>query len=110
MLDLNEYIIEFRKLKEEFNNLYKYFRLEEKEKELLDIDNKVSENNFWDDNKKAEIILKKQKRLMENISRFKALKEKVKGTEEYLEILKTEFDEEIFKILSKEFKELQNEM
>ena len=62
MLDLNEYIIEFRKLKEEFNNLYKYFRLEEKEKELLDIDNKVSENNFWDDNKKAEIILKKQKR------------------------------------------------
>lgn len=110
MLDLNEYIIEFRKLKEEFNNLYKYFRLEEKEKELLDIDNKVSENNFWDDNKKAEIILKKQKRLMENISRFKALKEKVKETEEYLEILKTEFDEEIFKILSKEFKELQNEM
>lgn len=110
MLDLNEYIIEFRKLKEEFNNLYKYFRLEEKEKELLDIDNKVSENNFWDDNKKAEIILKKQKRLMENISRFKSLKEKVKETEEYLEILKTEFDEDVFKILSKEFKELQNEM
>ena len=89
MLDLNEYIIEFRKLKEEFNNLYKYFRLEEKEKELLDIDNKVSENNFWDDNKKAEIILKKQKRLMENISRFKSLKEKVKETEEYQKNLKS---------------------
>ena len=103
MLDLDEYIVNFRKLKDKFIDLSKFFKIDIKSEELKKLEETISSPNFWDDNKKAEKVLKSQKRLLNLINIYNDLEEKIQMIEEYIEIIKEEMDEEIFAEIVKEY-------
>jgi len=106
MLDkYQETLKEFENLKEKYKEIEFLFHLNEKQKELKKLDNKINQENLWDDPNKAKEILKKREYISKEIEEFKKLRQLVEDIETLEELYK-EYQED--ELLNEFFTQIEN--
>ncbi len=76
-----------------------HFDITKLEKELIKLEDKTIEQNFWNDSKNSSIVLKKINNLKEKLERYKKVFSEFENLYELNELLKSEYDEEMAKEL-----------
>ena len=78
-----------------------HFDVENKEKELKELESKTTENDFWNDTENSSKVLKKINSLKSKVEGFKKLNNELNNLLEMSELLEAEEDEELAKELLK---------
>ena len=78
-----------------------HFDVENKEKELKDLESKTTENDFWNDTDNSSKVLKQINSLKAKVEGFKKLNNELNNLLEMSELLQVEEDEELAKELLK---------
>ena len=116
MLDEIDANIEIKRGEEKLLEVKKYLFFKDKEEEIINLEKKTLEPNFWDDRKSAEKILKKLKILKDKIETFNKLETELEDLKQYTimlkeissdDIMKKEILEEISKKIKVFFEELE---
>ena len=116
MLDEIDANIEIKRGEEKLLEVKKYLFFKDKEEEIINLEKKTLEPNFWDDRKSAEKILKKLKILKDKIETFEKLETELEDLKQYTimlkeissdDIMKKEILEEISKKIKVFFEELE---
>ena len=116
MLDEIDANIEIKRGEEKLLEVKKYLFFKDKEEEIINLEKKTLEPNFWDDRKFAEKILKKLKILKDKIETFEKLETELEDLKQYTimlkeissdDIMKKEILEEISKKIKVFFEELE---
>ena len=97
MLDEIDANIEIKKGEEKLLEVKKYLFFKDKEEEIINLEKKILEPNFWDDRKSAEKILKKLKILKDKIENFEKLEKELEDLKQYIIMLKETSDDDIIK-------------
>ena len=116
MLDEIDANIEIKRGEEKLLEVKKYLFFKDKEEEIINLEKKTLEPNFWDNRKTAEKILKKLKILKDKIENFEKLEKELEDLKQYTimlkeissdDIMKKEILEEISKKIKVFFEELE---
>ena len=116
MLDEIDANIEIKRGEEKLLEVKKYLFFKDKEEEIINLEKKTLEPNFWDNRKSAERILKKLKILKDKIETFEKLETELEDLKQYTimlkeissdDIMKKEILEEISKKIKVFFEELE---
>ena len=78
-----------------------HFDVENKEKELKELESKITENDFWNDTDNSSKVLKQINSLKSKVEGFKKLNNELNNLLEMSELLQVEEDEELAKELLK---------
>lgn len=78
--------------------------------ELSDLENQTIEENFWNDPKNSSKVLNKIKQLKTKCTDFSKIQNEIENSQELIELLKMEPDEEIIRDLLKNTNILQKEL
>ena len=78
-----------------------HFDVENKEKELKELESKTTENDFWNDTENSSKVLKQINSLKSKVEGFKKLNNELNNLLEMSELLQVEEDEELAKELLK---------
>ena len=78
-----------------------HFDVENKEKELKELESKTTENDFWNDTDNSSKVLKQINSLKSKVEGFKKLNNELNNLLEMSELLQVEKDEELAKELLK---------
>ncbi len=78
--------------------------------ELSDLENQTIEENFWNDPKNSSNVLNKIKHLKTKCTDFSKIQNEIENSQELIELLKMEPDEEIIRDLLKNTNILQKEL
>ncbi len=78
--------------------------------ELSDLENQTIEENFWNDPKNSSNVLNKIKQLKTKCTDFSKIQNEIENSQELIELLKMEPDEEIIRDLLKNTNILQKEL
>lgn len=78
--------------------------------ELSDLENQTIEENFWNDPKNSSKVLNKIKQLKTKCADFSKIQNEIENSQELIELLKMEPDEEIIRDLLKNTNILQKEL
>ena len=78
-----------------------HFDVENKEKELKELESKTTENDFWNDTDNSSKVLKQINNLKSKVEGFKKLNNELNNLLEMSELLQSEEDEELAKELLK---------
>ena len=78
-----------------------HFDVENKEKELKELESKTTENDFWNDTDNSSKVLKQINSLKSKVEGFKKLNNELNNSLEMSELLQVEEDEELAKELLK---------
>lgn len=97
MLDEIDANIEIKKGEEKLLEVKKYLFFKDKEEEIINLEKKTLESNFWDNRKSAEKILKKLKILKDKIKNFEKLEKELEDLKQYIIMLKETSDDDIIK-------------
>ena len=97
MLDEIDANIEIKKGEEKLLEVKKYLFFKDKEEEIINLEKKTLEPNFWDNRKSAEKILKKLKILKDKIENFEKLEKELEDLKQYIIMLKETSDDDIMK-------------
>lgn len=97
MLDEIDANIEIKKGEEKLLEVKKYLFFKDKEEEIINLEKKTLEPNFWDNRKSAEKILKKLKILKDKIENFEKLEKELEDLKQYIIMLKETSDDDIIK-------------
>jgi len=97
MLDEIDANIEIKKGEEKLLEVKKYLFFKDKEEEIINLEKKTLEPNFWDNRKSAEKILKKLKILKDKIETFEKLEKELEDLKQYIIMLKETSDDDIIK-------------
>ena len=97
MLDEIDANIEIKKGEEKLLEVKKYLFFKDKEEEIINLEKKTLEPNFWDNRKTAEKILKKLKILKDKIETFEKLEKELEDLKQYIIMLKETSDDDIIK-------------
>jgi len=97
MLDEIDANIEIKKGEEKLLEVKKYLFFKDKEEEIINLEKKTLESNFWDNRKSAEKILKKLKILKDKIENFEKLEKELEDLKQYIIMLKETSDDDIIK-------------
>ena len=97
MLDEIDANIEIKKGEEKLLEVKKYLFFKDKEEEIINLEKKTLEPNFWDNRKSAEKILKKLKILKDKIENFEKLEKELEELKQYIIMLKETSDDDIIK-------------
>ena len=97
MLDEIDANIEIKKGEEKLLEVKKYLFFKDKEEEIINLEKKTLEPNFWDNRKSAEKILKKLKILKDKIKNFEKLEKELEDLKQYIIMLKEISDDDIMK-------------
>lgn len=97
MLDEIDANIEIKKGEEKLLEVKKYLFFKDKEEEIINLEKKTLEPNFWDNRKSAEKILKKLKILKDKIKNFEKLEKELEDLKQYIIMLKETSDDDIIK-------------
>ncbi len=100
----------YEELKEKWNKLKEILKPEVLEEELKELDNLMSDPNFWNDTKKAKEISSKRNYIGEKLNEIINLQKKIDDVNEYISILELEEDEELYKELEKELSNIEKEI
>ena len=74
-----------------------HFDVENKEKELKELESKTTENDFWNDTDNSSKVLKQINSLKAKVEGFKKLNNELNNLLEMSELLQVEEDEELAK-------------
>lgn len=85
------------------------FDLAAKARQISELESLTVQENFWDDNQKAQQTLKRISDLKEDIDRFNALREKAGYIRDLLMMAEEENDPELYAQTVEEFKELEHD-
>ena len=97
MLDEIDANIEIKRGEEKLLDVKKYLFFKDKEEEIINLEKKTLESNFWDNRKTAEKILKKLKILKDKIENFEKLEKELEDLKQYIIMLKEISDDDIMK-------------
>lgn len=97
MLDEIDANIEIKRGEEKLLEVKKYLFFKDKEEEIINLEKKILEPNFWDNRKTAEKILKKLKILKDKIENFEKLEKELEDLKQYTIMLKEISDDDIMK-------------
>ena len=97
MLDEIDANIEIKRGEEKLLEVKKYLFFKDKEEEIINLEKKTLEPNFWDNRKTAEKILKKLKILKDKIENFEKLEKELEDLKQYIIMLKETSDDDIMK-------------
>ena len=97
MLDEIDANIEIKRGEEKLLEVKKYLFFKDKEEEIINLEKKTLEPNFWDNRKTAEKILKKLKILKDKIENFEKLENEMNDLKEYSIMIKEAQNDEIIK-------------
>lgn len=97
MLDEIDANIEIKRGEEKLLEVKKYLFFKDKEEEIINLEKKTLEPNFWDNRKSAEKILKKLKILKDKIKNFEKLEKELEDLKQYIIMLKETSDDDIIK-------------
>ena len=97
MLDEIDANIKIKKGEEKLLEVKKYLFFKDKEEEIINLEKKTLEPNFWDNRKSAEKILKKLKILKDKIENFEKLEKELEDLKQYIIMLKETSDDDIMK-------------
>ena len=97
MLDEIDANIEIKRGEEKLLEVKKYLFFKDKEEEIINLEKKTLEPNFWDNRKTAEKILKKLKILKDKIENFEKLEKELEDLKQYIIMLKETSDYDIMK-------------
>ena len=97
MLDEINSNIEIKRGEEKLLEVKKYLFFKDKEEEIINLEKKTLEPNFWDNRKTAEKILKKLKILKDKIENFEKLEKELEDLKQYIIMLKETSDDDIMK-------------
>ena len=84
MLDEIDANIEIKRGEEKLLEVKKYLFFKDKEEEIINLEKKTLEPNFWDNRKTAEKILKKLKILKDKIENFEKLEKELEDLKQYI--------------------------
>ncbi len=87
-----------------------HFDIANKEKKINELEEMISQENFWDDQNKALEILNEKNGLSEITNSYFSLSKKLNDCSEAYEMIKSEYDEELHKILDEEMTSLLKEL
>lgn len=87
-----------------------HFDLPSKKKQIQEYDELMSQESFWNDQKKAQSVIRRQNGLKDITGSYEELKELFDGLNETVEALKVEMDEELLEMASLEAKEAVEKM
>ncbi|MGM0508217.1 MAG: peptide chain release factor 2 [Fusobacteriota bacterium] len=96
-MDILELNRELDKQKEKLEEIRGHLDLEKKKEQIGKIEQKSTAPGFWDDNRKAQKLMKEMDRLKAKIKRYKQLKEEeedIKTLKEFIDMGEIEFQEE----------------
>ena len=97
MLDEIDANIEIKRGEEKLLEVKKYLFFKDKEEEIINLEKKTLEPNFWDNRKTAEKILKKLKILKDKIENFEKLEKELEDLKQYIIMFKETSDDDIMK-------------
>lgn len=86
------------------------FDLDEKKKEIEKLDAKTLEEDFWQDQKKAQSVIRKRNSIKDTADSYESLHESFLSLQETADSLKVEFDEDLMEIAQEEYEESSKKM
>lgn len=83
-----------------------HFDLDQKQKEIKELDQKTLEEGFWNDQKKAQQVIRKRNSMQTIVEQYQALLQQMQTLDETADVLKAEMDEELLMMAAEEYEEL----
>jgi peptide chain release factor 2 len=91
-------------------SLMRFTAVDEKNREITDLDGEISAANFWDNPESAKNILRRISNLKEKIAPVLALRTKIVDLNAFLDLLKDERDESLLRDFEAEMEQLLQEL
>ena len=115
MLDELELNILIKQGEEKLLEIKKYLFFKDKKERIEELEKKTLKEDFWDDRKKAEKILKTLKILKDKIENFEKLEDEINDLKEYSAMIKEVENDDIMKKdileeISKKIKKFSEEL
>lgn len=86
-----------------------HFDLTEKKHKIEELNARTLEENFWSNPSHAQHVIQQLNGLKEVVERYETLEIALQGMEETQDILKDDFDEELFEILEMDYHEMEEQ-
>ena len=83
-----------------------HFDLDKKQKEIKELDQKTLEESFWNDQKKAQQVIRKRNSMQTIVEQYQALLQQMQTLDETADVLKAEMDDELLMMAAEEYEEL----
>ena len=83
-----------------------HFDLDQKQKEIKELDQKTLEESFWNDQKKAQQVIRKRNSMQTIVEQYHALLQQMQTLDETADVLKAEMDDELLMMAAEEYEEL----
>lgn len=83
-----------------------HFDLDQKKKQIADLDKKTMEDGFWNDQKKAQASIRNRNALKSIVDNYEELCSLLESLDESADALKDDFDEELMELSSEEYEEM----
>ena len=87
-----------------------HFDIPNLEKDLKELEVKTTNPDFWEDSKNSNIVLSKIKNLKNKCQKYRNLENEIDNTIELIELLKTEYDEDLAEEMVKDIKQIEKDM
>lgn len=87
-----------------------HFDIPNLEKNLKELEVKTTNPDFWEDSKNSNIVLSKIKNLKNKCQKYRNLENEIDNTIELIELLKTEYDEDLAEEMVKDIKQIEKDM
>ena len=110
MLELEENLKILNELNEKLNEIKTSMKIENLKIELKELENKSLEENFWQNSENSTKIFSKIKYLQKKINSYEDICSKLNNLEEINNLLESEFDEELFKELVNNTKNIKKKI
>ena len=83
------------------------FDLEDKNKQIEDLDRQTLEEGFWNDQRKAQALIRKRNSMKNIVDQYESLLSELKSLNETADELKNEMDEELLGMAEEEYEEVE---
>ena len=110
VLELEENLKILNELNEKLNELKTSMKIENLKIELKELENKSLEENFWQNSENSTKIFSKIKYLQKKINSYEDICSKLNNLKEINNLLESEFDEELFKELVNNTKNIKEKI
>ncbi len=109
VVELEQYKYEWSQYKDRVEELAKSFNIEKKQERISQIENEMEKQDFWDDVKKSQEILKEMKKLKSELEVINNLQEKYEDLGVLIEMGDEEEDQSVVQEVSEELKDFKKE-
>lgn len=83
-----------------------HFDLDQKKAEIKELDEQTMASDFWNDQKKAQQVIRKRNSLQSTVEQYEELNEQMHALDETADVLKEEMDLELMEMAEEEYNEL----